>query len=228
MVLPHERERRRGDRDRSTPSPVAIPCTSVVLPAPSSPVRITASRGRSSVGERFADRSGLLGGRGPELEAHQNSSSCSSPERTGYATVDDGQAASAGEVARRRSSQRPPDQQEVVAESLRTGSTLAAAAQDRRRVERGDHASGRATRGRCPRSRVIPARGLQDELRREVPERDDHDGWMIEICSTSHGVHASISSGSGSRLPGRAALQDVRDVHVLARSPISPSMRVSS
>jgi hypothetical protein len=27
-------------------------------------------------------------------------------------------------------------------------------------------------------------------------------GWMSDTCSISHGVHASISSGWGSRFPG--------------------------
>ena len=45
---------------------------------------------------------------------------------------------------------------------------------------------------------------------------------MIEICSTSHGVHASISSGSGSRFAGRPALHDVGDVDVLASQPDLP------
>jgi len=37
----------------------------------------------------------------------------------------------------------------------------------------------------------------------EYPVRNPTNlGWMIELCSTSHGVHASISSGNGSRFAG--------------------------
>ena len=54
----------------------------------------------------------------------------------------------------------------------------------------------------CPRSRVIPCDVFRTNFVAKFPSVLTNIGWMIEICSTSHGVHASISSGNGSRFAG--------------------------
>ena len=54
----------------------------------------------------------------------------------------------------------------------------------------------------CPRSLVMPCDVFNTNLVAKFPSVPTNDGWMSEICSTSHGVHASISSGNGSRFAG--------------------------
>ena len=63
-----------------------------------------------------------------------------------------------------------------------------------------------------------PGRLAREQLRREVAERRRRaSAGSARSAARGGASHASISSGCGSRLPGRAAFQDVRDVDVLAR-----------
>ena len=62
----------------------------------------------------------------------------------------------------------------------------------------------------------------------KLPRVTTTRGWIKETCSTSHGVHASISSGRGSRFPGGRHLT-MFPMYTCSRvSPISPSTRFSS
>ena len=81
-VLLHQRERGRRHLVLDPPSPRATPCTKVVLPAPSSPVSTTASRGARTPTTPPPPR-GCPRPSGPEAPtASQNSSNCCRPDRS--------------------------------------------------------------------------------------------------------------------------------------------------
>ena len=153
-------------------------------------------------GERGARGARVVGGRREDERDRQNSSSWSSGTRLGLALQPDELASGGG--GRRRavgSVERALDQREVLLQLAELPALLAAAVQDRSGVERRDHLAAvpRVDGAAHPCDALLR---LQHVLRREVAQRDDHAGWISEICSTSQGVQVSISSSCGSRFPG--------------------------
>ena len=66
---------------------------------------------------------------------------------------------------------------------------------------------------------VIPAGLPERSFVAKLPSVATSVGWISSIWRKRCDSQASISSGCGSRLPGGPALEDVRDVDVLARQP---------
>ncbi len=215
-----------GDATRSTmPRPRATPCTNVVFPAPRSPVSTTTSRARS-IGASASPTSRV---------------SSAEPVRTSTRIVRRAPAGRGRPVARRCRSRSPPATPRPLAGRRafdargRSRPAAARTASISRRHRAGsprDGTSGsrsdRATSCTWPRSRVMPACVFSTNRVAKLPRVTITRGWIREICSTSHGVHASISSGRGSRFPGGRHFTMLAMYTRSRVRPISPSMRVSS
>ena len=199
-----------------------MPCTRVVLPAPSSPVSATASRGRkrpasasptarvssaavvrSSMRIRRAPTAPRPAARGRSPAARDGRPSPASLGRLGSA----GGGGATRAPARRlgRASAGPASVRCTSAKSSRMSWNCGDFSPPPCRIAAGWNVG--ITVRPChectvPRIRVMPCVVCSTYFVAKLPSVTIRRGWMIEICSTSHGVHASISSGSGSRLPG--------------------------
>ena len=165
----------------STPSPRAIPCANVVLPAPRSPTSTTTSPASRCAASAAATARVVVGRRGvagSRLAARASRARSRRGPRPG--------------VARRRAA--PPT-------DAASGASVAST-------------PARVNGNCCPRSFVMPSFVSSSSFVAKLPSVTMTRGRISTSWRSSHGAHASISSGSGSRLPGRPALHDVRDVHV--------------
>src|SRR5207342_1654455 len=138
--------------------------------------------GRQQRRDGPADRTGLLGRRRAELEIHQNRPSCSS--------AGSGRSASAARISWKSARSAviwfeawPPPWS--TAAGWNVGMTV--------RPFQGN---------RWPRTRLIETCRPRMYRVAQFPSVTTTAGSMIAIRSSSHGLHASSSSGSGSRFPG--------------------------
>ena len=205
----------------STPRPRATPCTKVVLPAPSSPVSATASPARkrrrsasptsrvssavgvrSSMRIRTAPAAPRPDGSGTTMRSVSPGADAVARGRWRSACGFAGGIAGSGGASRVSAVERRSDQREVV---LAAAGTVATSRRRRAGSPPGGtwgSPCGRASRAPDPATGVMPVAVLSTNLVAKLPRVTTTRGWISEICSTSHGVQASISSGCGSRLPG--------------------------
>ena len=199
-----------------TPSARQAPRTNVVLPAPSSPETVTTSPGSEDAREPSGDGLGLLR-RGADSSSHRAASS-----RTGRA----GPRARARCARARHGSacgaaRRQPSSSGMRAKSSSSTCSIARRVERGRRVvervERDPVAAERRPPARLPVDARDPERLAREELRGEVAERRDELSARSARSAEEVRLAGLDLVGLRVAVPGRAALDHVRDVDVRAR-----------
>ena len=210
VILPHQRERRRRDMVRHVES-ARDPLHERGLAGSELAGEDHGVARPEQLGERLADRSGLVGGPGPELDAHQNSSSCSSPAAGSPAAAVPGSSAGGG--CRSAASVRP-----ISRKSSRKSSNCFEPSPPLRRIADGWNVgiTVRPCHGKvCPRNLVMPCDVFNTNFVAKLPERadqrrlDDRDLLDEPRCARLDLVRQRVA------VRGRTALQHVGDVDVL-------------
>ena len=215
VVLANQRERRRHDRRRSRPARPRRPGRTRSCPR----------RGRRTAPRRRP-------GAAPPSTAAPETRACPrrspSPAGREVSTVaQNSPSCSSAGCGRRLGQDRPGS----TAKSERSAWNCALDSPPPCRIAAGWNV-GRTVRPpiskRCPRTRLIEAGRSRMNRVAKLPERDDHarvDGADLALQVRLAGVDLV---GQRVAVARRPALHDVRDVDVLARRPISPSIFVSS
>src|SRR6266511_778443 len=199
-----------------TPRPRAAPWTKVVFPAPRSPVSATTSPGTRT--DATASPKALMSSALGTMSSSTRSIACDGtragsirPTRTGPFRSEQSELllGRLGPLV-----QGPADLREVGTERLHLLRRHAAAVQDRRRVERGDHDSS-VHREPLPADPADGDLAVQHEPRGEVPQRDDHGGIDEEELLLEPRLARLDLVRQRVPVPRRLAQDHIRDVHVL-------------